>query len=162
MSHAYKRILVALDGSTLAESSLHDAVVVAEAANAELVLLEVVELPRDVLIKGQKLLADEQLELRRQRARRYLDEVRHRLAGHVTKVEVVVAVGPPAEAILSYAQKHDVDLIVMSTHGRSGIQRWLLGSVATKVVERAVMPVLVSPSKSETTSAAPPASFGTP
>jgi nucleotide-binding universal stress UspA family protein len=51
--------------------------------------------------------------------------------------------GPPAETILAYARTHNMDLIVMATHGHSGVKQWLLGSIANKVVQRADWPVLL-------------------
>jgi len=145
MSTPYKRILIPLDGSKLAEGCLRDGAPLAESTGAELVLLGVVEPIRDVLaVDGQKLHVDEQMELRRAQVIRYLDEVRHRIAGRCPSCEVAVEVGAPAETILEFARVHSIDLIVMSTHGRSGISRWLLGSVAAKVIQAATTPVLIS------------------
>jgi nucleotide-binding universal stress UspA family protein len=52
-------------------------------------------------------------------------------------------VGPAAEKIVDYANAHEIDLIVVNTHGRTGIRRWVLGSVAAKIVEAAPCPVLL-------------------
>jgi nucleotide-binding universal stress UspA family protein len=51
--------------------------------------------------------------------------------------------GPPADMILAYARSHEIDLVVMATHGHSGVKKWLIGSVANKVVQGADVPVLL-------------------
>ena len=61
-------------------------------------------------------------------------------------VEIDIAYGGAAEAILDYAKKNKVNLIVMSTHGRSGVSRWFFGSVAERVLRHSVIPVLIIPS----------------
>jgi hypothetical protein len=58
---------------------------------------------------------------------------------------VAVAVGPPAEALLETARANDADLIMMTTHGRSGLERWAFGSVTDAVVRRGELPVMVVP-----------------
>jgi nucleotide-binding universal stress UspA family protein len=60
-------------------------------------------------------------------------------------IETVVTDGRPADEILNYATDNKVDLIIMSTHGRSGVSRWFFGSVAEKVIRHATVPVLISP-----------------
>ncbi|WP_010612444.1 universal stress protein, partial [Halococcus hamelinensis] len=63
-------------------------------------------------------------------------------AAGVCSIEATILEGSPAIAILEYADKHDIDLIVMGTHGRRGIRRYLIGSVAERVVRLASVPVL--------------------
>ena len=77
-------------------------------------------------------------------AEKYLDEIKARLAAKgIQRVETSVWYGPPASAIVEAAKVGKVDLIVMSTHGRSGIGRWVLGSVADRVLRGATSPVLL-------------------
>jgi nucleotide-binding universal stress UspA family protein len=148
MPALYKRVLVPLDGSLLAEGAIRHAFAIAESAGAELTLLYVVEPISDLLtMNGHALYVDEQLEGRTASAREYLDRARHRIAGRDVKVHVAVESGPPAEKILDHARAESVDLIVMATHGRSGVKRWLLGSVANKVLQRAEVPVLLVPAR---------------
>lgn len=144
----YKHVMVPLDGSLVAERAIRDAFAVAESAGAELTLLYVVQPISELLpTDGHPLYVDEQLEGRMAAAREYLDRTRHRIAGRDVKVHVAVENGPPADKILDFAHAASVDLIVMATHGRSGVRRWLLGSVANKVVHRAEVPVLLVPAR---------------
>lgn len=140
MSFPYKRIVAALDGAKRSEGAIPHAVALAEGSEGELVLLSVVE-PRTELVRP--LVGGHDLESRRAHALAYLSGVRYRIAGRSMKVVVAVEVGAPADAVLDYARAHGVDLIVMATHGRSPGKRWLLGSVASKVVEGSAAPVLL-------------------
>jgi nucleotide-binding universal stress UspA family protein len=140
----YKRVLLPLDGSKTSECSIPDAVALAGSTGAELVLLYVIEPISDVLrVIGRRLHIDQQFKVRRAQATGYLDGIRHRIAGRVLNLRVAVETGPPAETILKYAGTHDIDLVVMATHGHSGIKRWLLGSVVNKVAQGAEVPVLL-------------------
>jgi len=76
-------------------------------------------------------------------ANNYLNSVKERLTKIGITVRSEVEVGSPAESVIAYAKENNVDLIAMSTHGRSGIGRWLLGSVADKVIHAADRPVLM-------------------
>jgi len=69
--------------------------------------------------------------------------VKERLTRKGIKARSVVETGQPAERIIEYANEEDVDLIALSTHGRSGMGRWLFGSVADKVVHGSEKPVLL-------------------
>ena len=76
-------------------------------------------------------------------AKEYLETIQERLSAKNLKIEIHTPYGNPAEKILEVCRRHDIDLIAMSTHGRSGIGRWLLGSVAEKVVRHSEIPVLL-------------------
>jgi nucleotide-binding universal stress UspA family protein len=144
MASRYRRILVPLDGSSLAETAIGDAVSVGEATGAELVLLQAIQPITELLeTNGHPLYVDEQVDRRRARALEYLDRVRHRIGGHVTRTRVAVEMGAPADVILDYVRANDIDLVVMATHGRSGVKRWVLGSIADKVLRGASGPVLL-------------------
>lgn len=79
-------------------------------------------------------------------AEEYLFTVKERLGLSASHVSTVVVVGEPAETILDYIETKGVDLVVMSTHGRSGVSRWFLGSVAERVLRRSVAPPFLVPS----------------
>lgn len=140
----YKRIIVPLDGSSLAEGGLPAALALAKLEHAELTLLRVVPVARNLgagelhATIGPARASDvEEAEL-------YLSGVRVRLANHHVRVRsaVVVADDVPS-AIMGFAQANDGDLIAIATHGRGGIARAVLGSVADRVMSEGVLSALV-------------------
>jgi nucleotide-binding universal stress UspA family protein len=136
----YKRILVPLDGSELAEQALEYAIVQAESFGAEIVLLKVLgPLPEPMMggRVGVKLAEQQSADL----ARYYLENLAAGIKD--VPVEVVTVEGKPYVQIIRFAEDHDIDLIVMSTRGHSGLSRWLLGSVADRVVRGATVPLLL-------------------
>jgi nucleotide-binding universal stress UspA family protein len=134
-----RTILVPLDGSLIAEAALTPAVELARKAGATLVLLRAAEahaLPMADLIEAQVHVMRE--------AQGYLEAVRTRLlAAGIGAVEVSAWYGPPVEAIVETARYRHADLIVMSSHGRSGVSRLLLGSVAESVLRATAAPILL-------------------
>lgn len=133
-----KTVLVPLDGSLLAEAALTEAVEFAR-SGATLVLLRAAEahtLPTADPTEAQVAVVRE--------AEEYLAGVegRARKSG-AQRVETSVWYGPPAEAIVDAAKFRGVDLIVMSTHGRSGLGRLVLGSVAETVLRATTIPILL-------------------
>lgn len=137
-----RKILVALDGSQVAEAILPYAESLAKEMGSELVLLEVVEpvvLPhtfdyRDREKYEQSLIA---------KAKRYLNERESALRGKGVKVSSVLLRGKPAQTILQYAEDNSVSLVALTTHGFSGIAKWAYGSVAFNVVEICPRPILL-------------------
>jgi nucleotide-binding universal stress UspA family protein len=127
----------------MAETAIEDALAIAETSGAELTLLRVI-MPVSELLgpDGHPSGIDEQFELRRSHALTYLDRVRHRFGARAVTIHVDVEIGPASEAILVYARSHRTDLIVMSSHGRSGLSRWVLGSVTERVLRGAECAVL--------------------
>lgn len=139
----YTKILVPLDGSALAERAVPHAVELARSSGAEITLLEIIRGPiADAPEAGQ---AEEDRAIREAAgaAQVYLDTVAIPLRGKGLKVRVVIRDGDPASGILEFAHKEDVDVIVMSTHGRSGLSRVIMGSVAEKVVLTTKRPVML-------------------
>ncbi len=132
----YKRILVPLDGSELAEKSLKEAKGVAKLTGGGLALLRVV---RAVTVPGTDP-TDREVEVV-DRAQAYLDKVAGALAAEGFEVTTHVRYGHPAKEIIDAARK--ADLVIMSTHGRTGLGRWALGSVAEKVLRHSGKPVLL-------------------
>lgn len=125
----YKRILVPLDGSELAETAIPYAELMAGQLESEIDLITITDfdLPGAIRLESEE----------------YLDN----LPVNAENVYSEVLVGFPGECIPDYALRNNIDLIVMTTHGRSGISRWALGSVADKVIASTSCPVLLIRSK---------------
>lgn len=149
MAKTYKRILVPLDGSRLAEQVLEDVKAVVPNKNDCLItLLRVVE-PLlhgylvDYISAKQYKSAEERNE---SDAKDYLISTAEELTRAGMRVEVELIVGGAAdEAILDYAKENSIDLIIMSTHGRSGVHRWIFGSVTQRVLRHSPVPILIVP-----------------
>jgi nucleotide-binding universal stress UspA family protein len=133
------KILVPLDGSALAETALSAAISLAESTGAALLLLRAAEAP--TLPGGDP--TDAQVKVVRE-AEEYLDAVKRRTRSS-TAGEIITAVwyGSAPEAIAEAARFNHVDMIVMTTHGRSGLGRIFLGSVAESVMRSTSTPILV-------------------
>lgn len=147
-----KHVLVPLDGSLLGESALCQAKEVLP-VNGVITLVTAVELP-EIPLYGFDLVGvssapsyQASLEEVVERARVYLEKVADGLRASGYTVQPIVQFGEPAIIIVNTACEQQVDAIVMSTHGRSGISRWLFGSVTSKVLTLASCPVLVIPSE---------------
>lgn len=140
----YKRILVPLDGSQRAERALPVAARIARASQGTVVLLQVVNISMQY---GSPLApttySPEMLDTEETGARDYLTVMAQSdtLAGVPTEIQVET--GSPALAILDAATSRHADLIVISSHGRTGLARWVLGSVAHHVVRQSPVPVFV-------------------
>jgi nucleotide-binding universal stress UspA family protein len=147
---AFGRILVPLDGSPLAEAVLEHAVRLARLeARAELILLEVVQpLTAAVWVAdpalAAPLAAPEMVRRGEEEARKYLDAVAHRLEAEGVRVHARVEVAANvALAILEAARREQADLVALATHGRTGLVRLALGSIADKVLRGSPTPVLL-------------------
>jgi nucleotide-binding universal stress UspA family protein len=146
----YKRVLIPLDGSALAEQALPHAMAQAGCFQAELILLKALEpFPH---ARGMSL---GDLERIKQQASTWAREYLERLAADVRQqgitAQAVTIDGRPHVEIPQFAETNQVDLIVMSTRGQSGLSRWLMGSVADRVVRGATVPVLVVRTRKEET-----------
>jgi nucleotide-binding universal stress UspA family protein len=136
-----KRILVPLDGSAFARQALPLATELATCAQAELLLVQAIS-PLIGPYTGEGLPAGVRDVLREQ-ARQELNAVAGELRPYQLPVRTAVVNGTAAEVVLSAAAQHQADLIVMATHGRGGLSRWALGSVADKVLHAATTPLLL-------------------
>jgi nucleotide-binding universal stress UspA family protein len=138
----YKSILFHLDGSPLAEQALPHAVAHADHFRAELILLRVLDpLPRPpTAIPGALQMAE---DATMKFVREYLERLAADMQERGIRVHMAITVGRPHLQIIQYAETNQVDLIVMSTRGQSGLSRWLMGSVADRVVRGASVPVLL-------------------
>lgn len=140
-----KRLVVPLDGSELAEKALPCGVELAKKMNLELILLRVYLMPGVAYPTGSyapdwKLLDQEM----RQRATEYLEAKSKQLRNEgLERVSLRVLEGSAAERIIEIARENPESLIAMSTHGASGIGRWVLGSVTERVIRYANTAVLV-------------------
>jgi nucleotide-binding universal stress UspA family protein len=134
------RILVPLDGSEFAEQALPTAQVITESLSGRLTLLSVIQssgAPRTLPMMHSNLDGDlwEHEE--------YLRKIAAKFEGTGIKTESTVAVGSVAGEILSATYRQHIDLLVMSTHGRSGVGRMLVGSVANEVLRQGQVPILL-------------------
>jgi nucleotide-binding universal stress UspA family protein len=148
----YRKVLVPLDGSELAECSLSHAKAIAKGCNAsELIVLRVIEpLSAQTIsalseVRGNLL---EQLEYdNKKEAQDYISSMETSLKAEGFPALGVTTNGRASDEIMDYSQKNNIDIIVMSTHGRSGISRFYFGSIAEKVARHSPIPVLlISPS----------------
>lgn len=146
--HRFRRILVPLDGSDRAEASLEWATRIARATGAALSLIRIVPpLPALSSPYLPHVIAETEqaLEAGRGEATAYLESIAARLEKDGLEVPTDVGVGvSPALGILRHAEQEEADLIVITTHGRRGLPRLVLGSVADKVVRAAHIPVMVT------------------
>lgn len=135
----YDAVLVPTDGSEAAADAANHAYSLGERYDATVHVLAVVEKSESTTIVGQ---GDEKLETLHDEGtdstRRIVEEALSRDIEATGAVEM----GDPARTILTYATEHDIDLIVMSTHGRSGVGRFLMGSVTERVLRDGDIPVL--------------------
>jgi nucleotide-binding universal stress UspA family protein len=147
----FKRILVPLDGSKLAEKALSYAEALAEKFEAELVLVRVLQLLLEAIPAGlyTGMAFHQQTVQDRQEATTYLNEMaaQVRKVGVLSLRQVVLDAPSVTNAITELAGEESVDLIVMSTHGRSGFSRLVFGSVAGQVLHDAPCPVFLVKAK---------------
>jgi nucleotide-binding universal stress UspA family protein len=143
----YKKILVPLDGSELAKKGLGEAEKLAKIFDSEIILFQVVPF---MPIYGSPELVTPLIvdEKQKEVAEKYLSNLTEELKKRGFKVKSMVKTGQQvALEIIDFAKESGADLIVMCTHGRSGITRWVLGSVTLKVLTRAETPILLLRSK---------------
>lgn len=141
----FQRILVPLDGSTRAEQALPIAARLAHVSSGTIVLLRAVNLPNQFVsyVALEPITTQDVIDTQLEEAKNYLDKLTrlNDLINVHTETEVIV--GQPAIHILSVVDARTIDLIVMSSHGYTGMTRWILGSVAEKVARYAPVPVLI-------------------
>lgn len=146
-----QHILITLDGSILAEEVLLPALTVARCFGARVTLLRVVS-----DISGPDIAALDTYE--RGLGRRFVDQTYDEAAAYLALlaethaandliITTAVRSGPAAETILEYADGHDNDLVAMTTHGRTGLRRWIYGSVTHKVLDQLPVSMLVARSR---------------
>lgn len=146
----FERLLVCLDGSKLAEQILPYATEQAVRSGSKLVLLFAVNPPYTthhpsvaIGLHADEVLVPTELEREDKKATNYLEQIAVPIEDKGVEVEMVVLQGSPGETIVNYADKNEIDLINMATHGRSGLGRALMGSVADYVVRGSGLPILL-------------------
>jgi len=142
----YKKLLVPLDGSELSERALTHVKTISIGCNVpEIVLLMVVR-PIDNSEIIANLGVERIQEIGAQEfksAEDYIAGVNRKLEEDGISTQTAVLKGNPAQKILEYCQQNQVDLVVMSSHGRSGPSSWYLGNVADRIIKHAKIPVLI-------------------
>jgi nucleotide-binding universal stress UspA family protein len=150
----YKKILVPLDGSELAECVLpHVETIVKGCQVPDVIFIRVVEpihLPTSatdlstVYTEADAKAAEEKTDaFNKAEAEKYIEGMVSRFHYGNANNQGVVVMGKPAETIAEYAEKNAVDLVVVATHGRSGVSRWVWGSTTDKVLRSACVPLLM-------------------
>ena len=143
---ALRSVIVPLDGSDVAETILSPVAALARALDLQVLLIRVYGLPLPTY-GGDDYYVPDYLELKdqiRDEAEGYLNSRANLLrAQGVAEVSTVVIEGSAADAIIDLARKTPDNLVALSPHGRSGLQRWVLGSVTEKVVRHSQDPVLI-------------------
>jgi len=143
----YKKIMVPLDGSALAECVIPHVEAIANGCPVkELVLLRIVEPERIYPVADTPVdpnLASARESESKTMAEDYLKEIAERLDAPGLSVSVRAIVGRVAESLVDYCLREEVKLIIIATHGRSGVTRWVRGSVADKVLRSSKIPVLM-------------------
>ena len=144
----YQKILLPTDGSKFAEKAAEHAIWIASKSGAEIIVLNVIEtsslvgLPAEDLIVRIKEMLKEEGRRSLERISEMVTEEEKELKIEDIKVNLKTEEGSPADAILKTVEKEDIDLVVMGTSGKHGLDRFLLGSVTEKVVRSAKCPVL--------------------
>lgn len=144
----YRRVVIPLDGSELAQGVLPYVAEVIRDRRSQVYLLSVAPLVRGVLpTVADARPSSAAISLERRRVEHewveYLRTVARQWESDAADVQVSVCFGRPADEILAFADKVDADLVAMSAHGRSGLSRWVFGSVADRVLRGSVYPVLL-------------------
>lgn len=134
-------VLVAYDGSEPAQKAAERAF--SEYADEEIVLLRVVEAAGGSTGAGIELARDFLGDRREDASEEMLEEVTDLSGADDVEFRTEIRVGKPAREVVRFAEEHDVDQIIVGNHGRSGVSRVLLGSVAERIVRRAPVPVTV-------------------
>ena len=139
----YEKILVPLDGSELAERAVRHAEEIARGTGAEVLLLQAVHIPMPIVPEAVLIAGGKAVEEAAREATVSLEKVAVALRVAGFRVRTIVEERPPADAILHIAEREEVDAIVMSTHGRSGLSRLVMGSVAESVLHATRRPLLL-------------------
>ena len=135
-------ILVPLDGSTLAECVLPHVIAIAPVSNARVTLLHVMQQSQNG--RGTPAVDPIEWHLQKQNLEKYLDQVVSQLnASGILAVERVILEGSPANTVIDFARNNNVDLIVLSTHGQSGLSGWNVSSVVQKILLRSYKSILL-------------------
>ncbi|MSQ27252.1 MAG: universal stress protein [Dehalococcoidia bacterium] len=136
------KVLVPLDGSALAEAALPYAEDIARSFQGEITLVNVVPMPPAGVSAAHEAFLGQQGAEAESSARRYLDEKATQLRSRGLEVREAVLSGPVADTLLQYAAHQGIELIALATHGRAGLERWMVGSVTDHLIHGSSIPVL--------------------
>lgn len=139
----FKRVLIATDGSENAEKAASYGMYLAKAACAEVHALYVISTQHAVATRTVKSWSEGLEEYLKDKGRVAIGNVEKMGEEAGVKVKSVFLKGIPADKILEYARENNIDLIVMGTHGLTGIKKFLIGSIAERVVRHSRVPVMV-------------------
>lgn len=137
-----QRILVPFDGSDSSKAALDRAL--EENPDAEITVLNALESTELAYGGVQGSAAESLTDAQREEAEELFEQAEERAAAYDASVWTALEVGPPGEVIVEYAEEHDVDHIIMGSHGRSGLSRIVVGSVAETVVRNAPITVTIA------------------
>jgi nucleotide-binding universal stress UspA family protein len=143
-SAIFKKIMVAIDGSELVKQAVKSAVEIAKLSEAKLYAVHVIALVSHSILQSLdeewKKTMKKQFTIKSEKATAYVENV-----GKAANIEVksVIIEGSPANEIIDFAEKNDIDLIVMGTHEKTELQRFLIGSVTENVIRHSRKPVLI-------------------
>jgi len=144
----YNKILVPVDGSELAECVLpHIENMVNDCGVKEIIFLRLAEPMAAAIAGGDYIIGEDESQALQNRhekaAQNYLDQLISSLPYDKVILSSEVVKGKAAENIVDFAAHQEVDLVIMATHGRSGVSRWVMGSVAERVIRWSCVPVLI-------------------
>ena len=137
----YNKILVPVDGSKFAKNAVKHALSIAKSEHVELIALDVVDNSYFLGVSAENSIYSVNNVLKEE-AGKNLEEIKN-IVGEEVKLKTAIVEGSPANEILKYSEENDVDLIVMGSSGKTGFEKFLLGSVADKVVKNSKSSVLV-------------------
>lgn len=144
----YRRILVPLDGSLTAEQALPHAISLAKLSDSKLILIRILEPFPPV-----RSMSSAEISMVKKQAREWAEEYFERVSVDLGEQnvlhETVILEGRASVMIEQFAEQNDIDLIFISSRGRTGLTRWLMGSVADRVLRGAMIPILLVPSKDD-------------
>jgi nucleotide-binding universal stress UspA family protein len=150
----YQKIMVPLDGSELAECVLPHVEGFIESCQVSTIVFVRAVKPEPAVSRGAYTTGEVDLtvieantqrieEEKKASAKNYLDQVISRLKGDGVNFETEVLVGTVAESLIDYTETNNVDMILIATHGRSGVSRWVRGSIADRILRGSRVPVLM-------------------
>jgi nucleotide-binding universal stress UspA family protein len=140
----FKKILVPLDGSSIGEAALSYVKTIVKALNCELILLRVVEIVQRVHTVGgldHFIYSEQQIERMKDEALKYLGKIRQQF--DKGNVKIILRTGDPAQEIIRLSAEENINVVAMSSHGKSGIMRWVMGSVSSKILQAGETPLLL-------------------
>jgi nucleotide-binding universal stress UspA family protein len=137
----FEHILLPLDGSSLAERVLPHAVALSEAFNSKLTLLRVIHKGNEE--EQNNIVNPMAWQIKKSEAEAYLKSIQNQLAEIDVDGDIKILEGNPAQQIIEFARNEDVELIILSSHGSSGVSAWNINSTVQKVLLRAFVPVMI-------------------